>query len=168
MSKESTIEKDHTVTNVKKTDTHPVGTSVGTAGGAVAGMAVGASVAGPPGAVVGAAVGAVVGGLTGQGLAAAIDPKVEDTYWRENYNSRPYIAKDRSYDDYRDAYKYGWESRAARTNSRWEDVETDLARGWDKAKANSRLGWAEAKSATRDAWHRVERAIPGDADHDGR
>ena len=35
-------------------------------------------------------------------------------------------------------------------------------------KANSSLAWNEAKSATRDAWHRVEHALPGDADGDGR
>ena len=27
--------------------------------------------------------------------------------------------------------------------------------------------WEKAKQATRDAWHRVERALPGDADGDG-
>ena len=30
------------------------------------------------------------------------------------------------------------------------------------------MTWAKAKDATRDAWHRIERAIPGDADKDGR
>ena len=38
-----------------KSKDHPVGESVGAAGGAVAGMTVGAAVGGPPGAVVGAA-----------------------------------------------------------------------------------------------------------------
>jgi hypothetical protein len=28
--------------------------------------------------------------------------------------------------------------------------------------------WDDAKHATRAAWHRVERAVPGDADGDGR
>ena len=28
--------------------------------------------------------------------------------------------------------------------------------------------WAQAKSAARAAWDRVERAIPGDADRDGK
>ncbi len=40
--------------------------------------------------------------------------------------------------------------------------------GWDEAKANSRLGWPDANDAVRDGWHRVERAMPGDADGDGR
>jgi hypothetical protein len=32
----------------------------------------------------------------------------------------------------------------------------------------SRLSWDQAKHASRAAWHRVERAIPGDLDRDGR
>jgi hypothetical protein len=35
-------------------------------------------------------------------------------------------------------------------------------------KAKSRLTWENAKDAVRDAWHRTERALPGDADRDGR
>ena len=30
------------------------------------------------------------------------------------------------------------------------------------------MQWDNAKGAVRDAWHRVERAVPGDADRDGR
>jgi hypothetical protein len=37
----------------------------------------------------------------------------------------------------------------------YSEVERDLERG-------------EAKGGTRDAWHRVERALPGDFDRDGR
>ena len=40
--------------------------------------------------------------------------------------------------------------------------------GLEKNKGKSRLNWEEAKDASRAAWHRVERAIPGDADGDGR
>ena len=50
----------------------------------------------------------------------------------------------------------------------FDDVESDLAKGWNSAKRQSRLTWDEAKQATRDAWHRVEKAIPGDFDRDGR
>jgi hypothetical protein len=28
--------------------------------------------------------------------------------------------------------------------------------------------WNDAKHAVRDGWHRVEEALPGDADRDGR
>jgi hypothetical protein len=147
---------------------HPVGEGVGAAGGAIGGMTVGAAVGGPAGAVVGAAVGAVAGGLAGHGVAAAIDPEVEDAYWRENYRNRPYVRAGADYDNtYRDAYRYGWESRTRATGA-WDDTSSDLERGWESAKGNSRLAWHEAKDAVRDGWHRVERAIPGDADGDGR
>lgn len=146
---------------------HPIGEGVGAAGGAVTGMTIGASVGGPVGAVVGAAIGGAAGGLAGHGIAAAIDPDVEDAYWRENYRTRPYVRAGADYDDYSDAYRYGWESRANAAGS-WDETSSDLERGWDKAKAKSRLGWVEAKDAVRDGWHRVERALPGDADGDGR
>src|SRR5262245_5133401 len=66
---------------------HPVGVAMGATGGAAAGAAVGA-VGGPVGVAVGAAVGGVAGGLAGKGAAEAINPSVEDEYWRENYKAR--------------------------------------------------------------------------------
>ena len=45
-------------------------------------------------------------------------------------------------------------------------------RDWDHAKGISSLTWEGAKDATRDAWQHVsdvvERATPGDSDHDGK
>jgi len=38
----------------------------------------------------------------------------------------------------------------------------------DKAKDKSNLVWNDAKEAVHDGWNRVEKAIPGDADGDGR
>lgn len=147
---------------------HSVGEGVGAAGGAIGGMTVGAAVGGPVGAVVGAAVGAVAGGMAGHGVAAAFDPEVEDAYWRENYRTRPYVKTGADYDQYRAAYRYGGESRAKHQGTTWDAATPTLEKGWDSAKANSRLGWGEAKDAVRDGWHRVERAMPGDADGDGR
>ena len=49
-----------------------------------------------------------------------------------------------------------------------DDVESDLQRNWDSTRGNSKLAWNEAKGAVRDGWHYVERALPGDADGDGR
>ena len=146
---------------------HPVGTGIGAAGGGAAGAAIGA-VGGPAGALIGGAVGAVVGGLAGKGVAEKIDPTVEDTYWRDNYRTRPYVGSDETYDTYAPAYRYGWESRSLHPNRKWEEVETDLGRDWETRRGTSGLSWDRAKLATRDAWHRVERAMPGDADRDGR
>ena len=146
---------------------HPVGTGVGAAGGAAAGAAVGA-VGGPVGMVVGGVVGAIAGGLTGHAVAESIDPTVEDAYWRDNYTTRPYAEKSVSYEHYQPAYRTGYEGRARYTGKKFEEVETDLQRDYEKSKGNSSLTWDRAKQATRDAWHRVERALPGDADGDGR
>ena len=161
---------------------HPVGVGVGAAGGGAAGAAAGAAMgaaagaistgpAAPIGAVIGTVVGAIAGGLAGKGVAEAVNPTTEDAYWRENYKTRPYAAADASYtydEDYRPAYRYGWEARSRHQGKKFEDVEGDLGRDWDRTKDKSRLGWDRAKEATRDAWHRVERAVPGDFDRDGR
>ena len=153
---------------------HPVGTGVGAAlGGAAAGAATG-TVAGPVGTVIGAAVGAVVGGLAGKGVAERIDPTVEDAYWRDEYANRPY-ASGGTYDDFGPAYGYGvsaWDRHDGRTGRRFEDVEGDLGRDWESSRGSSSLEWGRAKHATRDAWNRlsdrVERAVPGDSDRDGK
>lgn len=149
------------------TQDRPVSEGVGSAGGAVAGMAAGAAIGGPPGALIGAAIGAVAGGVAGHGIAAALDPDEQDAYWRENYHTRPYVRDGAPYDDYQDAYRYGWESRAARTGA-WDTSSRDLEQGWGSAKTTSRLAWHDAKEAVRDGWNHVERALPGDADGDGR
>ena len=47
-------------------------------------------------------------------------------------------------------------------------TEADLQRDWESVKGKSRLTWEQARAATRNAWHRVEQALPGDADGDGR
>jgi|KBSMisStandDraft_5_1062788.scaffolds.fasta_scaffold40595_6 hypothetical protein len=141
----------------KEPGSHPVGTGAGAAGGAAAGAAVGGAVGGPVGAVVGGAVGAVAGGAAGHAAAEHLDPTVEDTYWQENYRSRPYVQSGRAYSDYRPAYRYGWESagRADYRDKRFEDVESDLERGWDAARGGTTTAWMEAREATRDAWNRV-------------
>lgn len=146
---------------------HPVGTGLGAAGGAAAGAAIGA-VGGPIGMAVGGVTGAIVGGLTGHAVAESIDPTVEDAYWKDNYSSRPYAERDVPYDTWRPAYRTGYEGYSRYRGKKYDEVESDLQRDYEKVKGNSSLTWEKAKRATRDAWHRVEEALPGDADGDGR
>lgn len=146
---------------------HPVGTGLGAAGAGAAGAAIG-SVGGPVGTAVGAVVGAVAGGLAGKGVAEAVNPTEEDQYWRENYRTRPYVEPDASYDDYRPAYQYGWESRGRYQGRNFDEVENDLRTEWESRPECANMNWERARGATRDAWDRVERAIPGDADNDGK
>src|SRR5438034_11066045 len=142
---------------------HPVGVGVGAAGGAAAGAAVGA-VGGPVGSAVGAVVGGVAGGLAGKGAAEAVNPTIEDAYWRDNYSKRPYVTAGSTYDTYRPAYQYGWESYGRYRGQKFDEVEPELRKDWEKTKDASRLSWDKARGATRDAWDRVGRAVPGDAD----
>lgn len=146
---------------------HPVGTGVGAASGGVAGAAAGA-IAGPPGAVIGAVVGAIVGGLAGKGVAESINPTAEDAYWREQYPNESYYSKARTYEDYAPAYRTGYDAYGRSRGKRFDEVESDLERDYNANRGTSSLTWAEAKNATRAAWDRVERALPGDADRDGK
>ena len=143
------------------------GVAGGVAGGAMAGAAAG-GMTGPVGAAVGAVVGAVAGALAGR----SVDPKAEDTYWRDNYTTRPYVQAGTSYDDYGPAYRYGVETYPRYAGRPFDEVEAELSRDWAGARGTSRLDWNDARHPTRDAWERlgdrIERAVPGDSDRDGK
>jgi len=112
----------------------------------------------------------VAGGLAGKGAAERVNPTAEDTYWRDNYNKSPRYKPGYTYDDYAPAYRTGytgWE-RAQASGETWDSYEPKLRSDYERNRGASRLNWEEAKDSARDAWHRVERAIPGDADKDGR
>ena len=159
---------------------HPVGTGVGAAAGGAAGIgaamaagAVAGSAVGPVGTAIGAAVGAVAGGLAGKAVAENIDPTAEGQYWRDNYTARSYVEKDYDYDtDYAPAYQQGWTSRSQYAGRTFDEAEPTLRTDWERTKGKSRLTWDKARYAVRDAWDRVsdkvERAVPGDSDRDGK
>jgi phage tail tape-measure protein len=151
---------------------HPIGTGLGAAAGGVAAGALAGTVAGPVGTVLGAAIGAMAGGLAGKGIAEAIDPTAEETYWRDNFSSRPYVKGNGKFDDYGPAYRHGVDSYARSKGRSFEDAEPELKRDWERVRGNSSLSWENAKDASRDAWQRlsdaVERAVPGDSDRDGK
>jgi len=135
---------------------HPVGTGAGAATGGTVGAVIGAAVGGPVGAILGAAVAGLTGGLAGKGLAESVNPTEEDSFWSDAYKDRPY-AQDRSYEDLRPAYRYGWESRTRYADRTWNDVETDLQNDWSQRQSSStNLDWNTAKPAAYDAWNRVE------------
>ncbi len=131
---------------------HPVAAVVGAV---VAGGATGAVVgtaAGPVGTAIGAVVGAVAGGLGGDAIAASVSEAADDAHWRENYQSRPYVAPGSSYDDYGPAYAFGEAARRRLPEARFTDVESDLAGGWGESRRSSKLEWEQARHAVRDAW----------------
>ena len=88
--------------------------------------------------------------------------------FQQSYEKAPYYRDGQSWQDYEPAYKYGYDQYASATGRKWEEVKSELEQGWDKAKGESRMAWEQAKDAVRAGWDRVERAMPGDADNDGR
>lgn len=136
---------------------HPVGSGLGAAaGGALAGIGLGA-VAGPVGAAVGAVIGGVAGGLAGKSVAEAIDPTIEDAYWRDEYPRRQYYDEAVRYEDIQPAYRYGWEARTRYQGHTWEEAHEDLRREWESRGGDHMIGtWEDAQRPIRDAWDRAE------------
>jgi hypothetical protein len=140
--------------------------AVGGGTGAVTGAVIGGLAGGPIGAVIGAAAGALAGIGIAHGVDAMINHDEEDSYWRQNFKSRPYANAGHGYDEYRSAYRYGWESRARNAGQQFDHAEPELQRGWEHARGNSHLTWEEARQAARDAWDRVDRRFSSDREVD--
>ncbi len=137
------------------------------AAGAAAGAAVGAMAGGPVGVVVGGTAGAILGALGGY---AAVDSTNPDySYWKTQHGAQPGIVPEYDYDDdYAAAYRLGYQGRQRYAGQSWAQAEATLAQDWQALKGKSRLSWEQARAAGHAAWHRVEDALPGDADGDGR
>jgi len=90
----------------------------------------------------------------GKGVAEAIDPTEEEAYWKQEFKTRPY-AKKATFDEYRPAYQYGWESQQRYSGKKFDEVETKLSREWETGRGESALSWAQARPAVRDAWDRT-------------
>lgn len=144
---------------------HPVATGIGAGVGAAAGASVGVasgvalgaqmgSLAGPVGAVAGGIIGGITGALAGEGIADTFDSHSHDSYWKENYKSRPYVKDDESYDSYRSAYLYGAHQQSLNSNKRYEDIEPSMREYWNKNRNESDLEWERAHPAIRDAYDR--------------
>jgi hypothetical protein len=142
---------------------HPIGSGLGAVAGGAVGLGLGAAVGGPIGAAIGATVGAVAGGVGGKGLVEGLDPMAEESHWRSNYRSRPYVGPNEPFELYLPAYRFGWEQRSrvsSQVAGRFDDVERDLSAAWDSVKHTTSLTWEKARDAIRDAWDRfsVDRA----------
>lgn len=148
---------------------HSLGAGSGAVAGAVAGAAIGA-VGGPVGSAIGAVAGGVVGAKAGDSIAEAVNPTEYRDHFEREYRNTSYYNADRDWNDYGPAYQYGYDTYGQHRGRRFEDVETDLERDWERTRAenSSRLAWNDARHAVRDGWHHIERALPGDADRDGR
>lgn len=146
---------------------HNIGSGTGAMTGAVAGAAIG-SAAGPVGSAVGAVAGGLVGAKAGDSIAEAINPTDYTNHFQKEYKTAPYYINGSEWRDYEPAYKYGYDNYSNYRGRPFEEIEPDLQRNWETARGNSRLAWNDARGAVRDGWHYIERAMPGDADRDGR
>ena len=92
---------------------------------------------------------------TSTGRSGLDDWSVEETYWRQNWNTRPYAQADRNFDYYSPGYRFGYESANRYRGRNFNDVEGDLRRDWDRYEHRGQSTWENMKDAVRDAWNRV-------------
>ena len=147
---------------------HSIGAATGAVSGAVAGAGIGGAVGGPVGAVVGAVVGGIGGAKAGDSIAEVVNPTEYTGYWKERHATQPYYSNKYSWNDYEPAYKMGYETYPQYRGKDLDLVDDELEGRWNQMKGNSQLAWGDARQAVRDGWHHIERAMPGDADGDGR
>jgi hypothetical protein len=82
----------------------------------------------------------------------------EDEYWRAEFPSRPYFDDDTTYDDWRPAYRYGYDSAVRYPDRAWDEtLEDELREGWDRypERTDRSWTWERVKQAVRDAWNRL-------------
>lgn len=84
-----------------------------------------------------------------------LDWASEETHWRQNYSSRPYVRADRGFNYYSPGYRYGYEAAHRFRGRDWKDVEPELRSGWDRYEHRGQSTWENIKDAVRDGWDRV-------------
>lgn len=99
-----------------------------------------------------------------------IDKTAENKYWQNQFRNENYYEAGRQYEDYEPAYRTAIEGydRYHDNFPTFDKAEPALRADYERLAGSARLGWDKAKDATRAAWHRLETAMPGDADRDGR
>jgi hypothetical protein len=121
------------------------------------------------------AVGSAVGSAS-----ALTTPRLDDPY-RQHFNQHfSQHAGDSGSDQfqfehYEPAYRYGEDLRDVDRyrGRRWEEIELSAREDWERRYPDQAgSGWDRVRSAVRYGWERtkdtLERALPGDADRDGR
>lgn len=79
----------------------------------------------------------------------------ESRWWRENWQSRPYVREGRRFEDYEPGYRYGFESASRQQGRSWDEAEPELRAGWDRYEHKGRSTWEEIKDSVRDAWEHL-------------
>jgi hypothetical protein len=98
-----------------------------------------------------------VGVSVNPGMNANVD--TETNYWHDNFVSRPYYSKDRDYQAYAPAYRYGVNTYRDNKGRPYSELDQErLRRGWEQARGTSRLSWNDAQLAARDSYNRLYEA----------
>ncbi|HEU4640853.1 MAG TPA: hypothetical protein VFS44_00270 [Gemmatimonadaceae bacterium] len=99
-------------------------------------------------------------GLVGEGNALAWTDDA-DLFWREAFETRPYVPADARYEDYRGAYRYGHEAAGRSRGREWAEVEPELAAGWEayEHRGERGAGWESVSEAVREGWQRAREAL---------
>lgn len=85
-----------------------------------------------------------------------LDWKDEDTYWKENFRTRPYASSTvNGYEYYQPGYRYGFDAANRFEGRDWNDIEPELSTSWDAYEHRGTSTWHQVKDAVRDAWDRV-------------
>jgi hypothetical protein len=134
---------------------HPIEAGIGAAAaGAAAGIAISAF-AGPVAAAVGAAAGAIAGGYAGKSIGEIIDPTTEDTWLRDNFESRPYVEEAETFDVYQPLYRYGAEAESKYGDAGFDAIVDDVEREWAKSEGLPGITWPRAREAVKDGYERT-------------
>jgi hypothetical protein len=83
------------------------------------------------------------------------DWNADESFWRENYRSRPYADESRGFEHYRSGYKYGYDSADRIGRRPWNEAEPELRKGWDRYEGRGQSTWDDIKESVRDAWDRI-------------
>lgn len=77
---------------------------------------------------------------------------LEDSYWHSHFFQEPYYVAGRSYDQYRPAYKLGWQSALQCSDSSFVDLSKQIELQWVNQCGSSLLPWREVHLAVKNAW----------------
>ena len=80
---------------------------------------------------------------------------MEETFWRSQYRTRPYVTYGAKVDDYLPAYRYGIDASIQFPDRSFSDLEETLSNNWLRARGKSSLKWSKAKLAAQDSWTRM-------------
>jgi len=97
------------------------------------------------------------------------DRSQHDTYWRQNYRSRPYVEAGQHYDLYAPAYGLGYSSYLTYRRDRnmsYKEAEPHIRERYERHHGGHHLGWEKTKLAIQDAWHRLTDSDRGRHEND--